>query len=192
MLSTFSDPDLLSLLSKGDESAFTEIYNRYWDKLYVTAFNRLANEIEAEEAVQNIFMSLWRRRDTLQLSNSLATYLSVSVKYQVLTRLTRLNKEKAHLSNLKYESAESADTTIDWLTERELRQQIEQCVNCLPEKCRIVFVMSRELGMSNAKIAEELNIAEKTVEGRMTKSLSILRGSLQVSIPVLLYLLERK
>jgi RNA polymerase sigma-70 factor (family 1) len=188
---TCSDPDLLTLLRGGNEGAFTEIYNRYWDRLYVTAYNRLANEQEAEEAVQNIFMSLWKRKETLQLNYSLGTYLSVAVKYQVYTRLTRLNKEKAHLNELSY-IPESADLTTDWLAERELKAQIEKCINALPDKCRIVFLMSREQGMSNAQIAMELNIAEKTVEGRMTRTLTILRSSLQVSLPVLLFLLEKK
>ncbi len=187
-----SDEELVDSLKSGSHAAFTEIYTRYWDKLYVTAYSRLADELEAEEAVQNIFLGLWRRKETLQLSHSLATYFSVSVKYQIFTRLAQLKRERQRSEQLKIGAVEGKETTAEWLSERELRIQIEQCINALPEKCRIVFQLSREQHLSNKQIAEELNISEKTVEGHITKALSTLRTSLNISLPVLLSIIENK
>jgi len=191
-LNNLSDKELVDLLKSGDHAAFTEIYNRYWDKLYATAYNRLSDELEAEEAVQNIFLSLWKRKEALQLSHTLTTYLSVSVKYQIFTRLAQLKRERERIDQLKISAVEGKETTAEWLSERELRAQIEQCINALPEKCRIVFLLSREKNLSNKQIAEELDISEKTVEGHMTKALTTLRGSLNISLPILLSLLENK
>lgn len=191
-LNVLSDMELFDLLKSGDHAAFTEIYNRYWDKLYAVAYNRLADELEAEEAVQNIFLALWKRKDTLQLTHTPATYLSVSVKYQIFTRLAQLKRERERTDQLKIAAVEGHETTGEWLSERELRKQIEQVINSLPEKCRIVFQLSREQNLTNKQIAEELNISEKTVEGHMTKALTTLRGSLNVTLPVLLTILENK
>jgi len=172
------DHQLLSLLAEGDEDAFTEIYNRYWKKLYVTAFNRLDDAREAEEAVQNVFLSLWKRRDVLELNFSLATYLSTAVKYQIYSRIARMNRESKHITYLGQTSTEGSDTTTDWLFERELKKKLEDAISTLPEKCRVVFIMSREQGLSNSQIAQRLEIAEKTVEGHITKAISILRSAI--------------
>jgi len=172
------DHQLLSLLAEGNDEAFTEIYNRYWKKLYVTAFNRLDDAREAEEATQNVFLSLWKRRDVLELNFSLATYLSTAVKYQIYSRIARKNREKKHITYLGQTSVEGSDTTTDWLFERELKKKLDEAIGSLPEKCRVVFIMSREQGLSNAQIAKHLDIAEKTVEGHITKAISILRGAI--------------
>ncbi|MGN6180592.1 MAG: RNA polymerase sigma factor [Mucilaginibacter sp.] len=186
-----TDNELLSLLKKGDEAAFKELYNRYWDKLFVTAFHRLGDELEAEEVVQDIFVSIWQRRNVLELTYSLATYLSVAVKYKVITKLAGFAKQKARDASIAAESAEGVESTSQWLSEKELRRQIEECINKLPEKCRIVFQMSREQNLSNKQIAEKLGVSEKTVEGHITKAIHTLKNSLNISLPLLFFLLKK-
>ena len=187
-----SDNELLSLLKEGDRNAFTTLYNRYWDKLYAVAFNRLADEFEAEEAVQNIFLDLWKRKETITLTHTLSTYLSAAIKYHVFTRLAQIRREKIRAEQLKIGAIEGIETTAEWLSEKELKRQLEQGINALPEKCKLVFLLSREQNLTNKQIAEELNISEKTVEGHITKALNNLRGSLSVTLPVLLAILENK
>jgi len=187
-----SDNELLSLLKEGDRNAFTTLYNRYWDKLYAVAYNRLADEYEAEEAVQNIFLDLWKRKETITLTHTLSTYLSAAIKYHVFTRLAQIRREKLRTEELKIGAIEGVETTAEWLSEKELKKQLEQSINELPEKCKIVFLLSREQNLTNKQIAEELNISEKTVEGHITKALNNLRGSLSVTLPVLLAILENK
>jgi len=187
-----SDNELLSLLKEGDRNAFTTLYNRYWDKLYAVAYNRLADEYEAEEAVQNIFLDLWKRKETITLTHTLSTYLSAAIKYHVFTRLAQIRREKIRAEQLKIGAIEGIETTAEWLSEKELKRQLEQGINALPEKCKLVFLLSREQNLTNKQIAEELNISEKTVEGHITKALNNLRGSLSVTLPVLLAILENK
>jgi len=189
---TPSDNELLSLLKEGDRNAFTTLYNRYWDKLYAVAYNRLADEYEAEEAVQNIFLDLWKRKETITLTHTLSTYLSAAIKYHVFTRLAQIRREKIRAEQLKIGAIEGIETTAEWLSEKELKRQLEQGINALPEKCKLVFLLSREQNLTNKQIAEELNISEKTVEGHITKALNNLRGSLSVTLPVLLAILENK
>lgn len=186
----FSDAELSSLLMQGDEAAFTEIYNRYWDKLFAVAFNRCGVEIEAEEIVQDVFLSLWNRRLVLRLSHSIATYLSVAVKYQVINTLSRKYRKEVHLESISSVD-EGIESTELWFNARELRVQLDLAVKSLPEKCRLVFIMSREEGKGTKQIAQELNIAEKTVEAHLTKALKEIRNTLHVGLPMLLYLLKK-
>jgi len=90
---TYQDDELLLLLKEDNDAAFTEIYRRYWDRLFVVAMHRLGDMEEVRELVQDIFCNLWKKRSSLHLDHSLHTYLSVAVKYEVLNRLARRNRQ---------------------------------------------------------------------------------------------------
>lgn len=188
---TLTDNELLALLREGKEAALTEIYKRYWDKLYVVAHNRLKDEPEAEEVVQDVFFSLWRRRAELRVQHTLGTYLAVAVKYQVINRQARVYQRANNQELLPEIHEEATETTQLWFAEKELKEQLSLAINKLPEKCRIVFLKSRKDGKTNAMIAEELGISEKTVEAHITRAIQTLRGSLHISIPLLLCLLKK-
>ncbi|MFC0512634.1 RNA polymerase sigma-70 factor [Mucilaginibacter angelicae] len=185
-----TDEHLLQLLARDNREAFTELYNRYWDKTFAVAYHRLDDEHEAEEVVQEVFLSIWQRRASLKLTHTMATYLSVAVKYKVINHLDRQYRKQQHLDELSFTSSETEDSTIQWLEEKELRERLDHSIGQLPEKCRIVFLLSRDENKTYAEIAAELGISQKTVEAHMSKALSTLRHSLGVSLPVLFLLLN--
>ncbi|MEO3406453.1 RNA polymerase sigma-70 factor [Mucilaginibacter sp. CAU 1740] len=185
-----TDQQLLQLMAGDNRDAFTELYNRYWDKTFAVAYHRLDDEHEAEEVVQEVFLSIWQRRAQLKLSHTLATYLSVAVKYRVINHLDKQYRHEQHLDELSFGYDETQDSTTQWLEEKELRERLEQGISQLPEKCRIVFLLSRDENKTYAEIAAELGISQKTVEAHMSKALSSLRQSLRVSLPVLILLLS--
>ncbi|SDF64230.1 RNA polymerase sigma factor [Mucilaginibacter sp. P25] len=185
-----TDEQLLQLMACDNRDAFTELYNRYWDKTFAVAYHRLDDEHEAEEVVQEVFLSIWQRRASLKLTHTMATYLSVAIKYKVITHLDRQYRKQQHLDELAFTSHETDDSTIQWLEEKELRQRLNHSISLLPEKCRIVFLLSRDENKTYAEIAAELGISQKTVEAHMSKALSSLRQSLGISLPVLILLLS--
>lgn len=185
-----SDQQLISLLKDGDHKAYTEIYMRYWEKLFVLAHNRLKDVSEAEEVVQDVFYSIWKRKDTLELQHSLTTYLSVAVKYQVINLQSKLHYKAIH-EDIQYNTGNAVETTDLWFAEKELKEQLQAAINKLPEKCRIVFLKSREEHKTNAEIAAELNVSEKTVEAHITRALHTLKNTLKISVPLMMYLLKK-
>lgn len=185
-----TDEQLLQLMANDNREAFTELYNRYWEKTFAVAYHRLDDEHEAEEVVQEVFLSIWQRRASLKLTHTMATYLSVAVKYRVINHLDRQYRKQQHLDELTFTSTETEDSTIQWLEEKELRKWLDHSISQLPEKCRIVFLLSRDENKTYAEIAAELGISQKTVEAHMSKALSTLRQSLGVSLPVLILLLS--
>lgn len=191
--SSLPDHELITLLREDDQHAFTEIYKRFWDKIYVVACHRLQDDLEAEEVVQDVFFSLWKRRNNLEVQHSLNTYLSAAVKYQIINKQTRQYRRAAEISSHMAVQLkdESVDSTQLWFSERELKHQLEYYVNKLPEKCKIVFKMSRELHKSNAEIARELGVSEKNVEAHITRALNVLKNNLNVGLPLVLYLLKK-
>jgi len=186
-----TDSELIALIRNDNRDAFTTLYQRYWDKIFAVAIHRLGVEEEAEEIVQEIFLSIWTRRKSLKLTHSLATYLSVAVKYKVINHLARKHRMQLQLDELTNATPATENSTSNWLDEKELRTQLEKCINKLPEKCRIVFLLSRDENKTYAEIATELNISQKTVEAHMSKALSTLRSDLKIALPLLLFLLNK-
>ena len=186
-----TDQELVALLAQDNREAFTELYQRYWDKIFAVAIHRLGDVQEAEEVVQEIFLSLWARRNNLQLTHSLHTYLSVAVKYKVINHLARQHRRQLRLDELTNAAPPAPNSIAEWLNEKELRIQLEKGIANLPEKCRIVFLLSREENKTYAEIAAALNISQKTVEAHMSKALSTLRQSLKVAASLFLLLLEK-
>jgi len=175
---SYSDQELTAFLKNGDKSAFTEIYNRYWKKMFTLACQKINDPEEAREIVQQIFIRLWERKDKLEINNTLGGYLSVSVKYRIINALNMHYVRKNYIDNLPAWS-ELDDSTQEWLDFEEVKERLAILVSNLPEKCRIVFIMSREQGLSQKKIAETLNISEKTVEAHLSKAVKSLRTGLR-------------
>ena len=178
------DEQLISLLKQGDEKAFAALYGRYWDKIYVVACNRLGDPAQAEEIVQDIFVKLWDHRYTLKLKYTLSTYLSVAVKYRVINYLDHLYSLRNKEARLPDSSLLISSSPEELLFEKELREQLEATVKRLPEKCQLVFRMSREHGMSNKEIAHELSLSERTVENHINRALKDVKGNFMILIPV--------
>ncbi|MCQ6960766.1 RNA polymerase sigma-70 factor [Mucilaginibacter sp. JC4] len=186
MITQYKDEELLTSLRNDDEDAFREIYNKYWRKLYIVAANRVDNEQDAEEIVQDIFAALWVRRKCIVITdNGLGKYLTSSVKYRVIKTLGRYALKQNYLNAIPANSCID-DSTQQWLAFEELKEELAKYVSQLPEKCQIVFKMSRELGYSQKRIAAELSISEKTVEAHLQKAFKVLRSKLASIVLTLL------
>ncbi|MFB2117886.1 RNA polymerase sigma-70 factor [Parapedobacter sp. 2B3] len=172
-----TDNELLALLATGDESSFEALYQRYWKKMFVIASNRLDHPEDAEEIVQDIFASLWHRRATLKQHLNLPVYLAVSVKYRIIKVLGKQRLQQRYVDSLPADNR-TDDSTQEWLAFDELQEQLAVYVAQLPEKCRLVFRLSREEGLSQKQIAAKLGIAEKTVESHLAKAFKVLRTKL--------------
>lgn len=189
--STYSDTKLLELLKEDDEVAFYTVYKRYWDKLLVIAGKRLNDKEEAEEVLQDVFLNLWRRKNTLELRKGFDNYFAVAVKFEIINRLAKRARETSRNKNLSYQSYTSEDIS-ERFDLKILEKQLEHTISSLPPKCQLVFRLSRESGYTNKKIAEELNISDKAVEKHITQALKILRSRFGSFIPLIILLLQSK
>ncbi|WP_121812233.1 RNA polymerase sigma-70 factor [Mucilaginibacter kameinonensis] len=172
----FSDDRLIALIQVNDLAAFEHIYNKYWSKLYLSAYNILRDRQVSEDITQEVLVSLWMKRSSMQVTTSLNAYLYTAVRYRVFNVL-RSGKVKADLFN-SLEELFSNNGGEEILSEKEINRLLEQGVAELPEKCRQIFLMSRKEHLSTKEIAERLGISPKTVENQLTIALNRLRKTL--------------
>jgi RNA polymerase sigma-70 factor (family 1) len=182
---------LLQLLQRGDEAAFTEIYRRYWDRLFVVASHTLGSHQEAEEAVHDVFLKIWKMRETIVIRQTLRQYLAVAIKHEVIDRLRKQLRRRQLFEKFEQGSAITQgsvitqgsliteDPTGDFIREKELAAELETTIRALPEKCQIVFRLSRGGGYSHREIARELGLSENTIESHMRRALHTLRIKFQ-------------
>lgn len=170
--STYSDEQLLRLLSEDNQQAFSEIYERYWEKLFVSAEKILQNRAAAQDAVQEVFISLWNRRSTLQIE-SLQNYLYQAARFQVFKNIRSEKTGNDFFKRLALVSNEIIKE--DPAALKELERMIEKIIASLPEDQRIIFKMNRDQGLTYKQIAAEKNISVKTVEKKISQALKYIR-----------------
>lgn len=171
----YTDFELAELIKFGDEKAFKIVYERYWDKLFVVAAKRLGNNAEAEETVQDIFTNLWRRREKFTLRVGLDNYFAVAVKFEVINRRSKRLKTEEFQKLMAQQGLTYEENTTHTFDLEYLQQQLQNTISSLPQKCQLVFRLSRETDLTNNQIAAKLDISEKAVEKHITYALKYLR-----------------
>lgn len=172
---TLSNIELQRRIQSKDEKAFRELYNRYWDKVFVICHNRIHNMDVAQDIVQDIFMSLWNHRELSSIQN-IESYLYQACKFAII---------KEYHKSARYDSLDSTgfgvldrveDLDLDEVLEAKFLKDLLQAeVERLPEKTKIIFNYSRNENLNSREIAEKLNISPRTVENQLSKALKVLR-----------------
>lgn len=167
-MNTTDDILLLKLIQSGDEYAFKYLFDTYFVSLCRFMNIYLNNTQEAEELALDIFLYVWEHSQTIELKISLKAYLFRAARNKCLNNL---RDRKTTLSLDEVGEASQTDTESFSLEIDELSHLIEEAICSLPERCQEVFRKSREGNLTNQKIADEMQISIKTVEGQITKSL---------------------
>lgn len=178
-----ADGDLLILIkiAEGDEQAFAQLYKKYAVQLLQFAKSLIRNKEQAEEVVEDIFISIWRNRATITEIENIAVYLYVAVKNKCLTLLSQKARElvTAPFDFLDIQISESSSPYSVMVT-NEAFGHMKNAVDSLPPKCKMIFKLIREDGLKYKEVAEILNISVNTIDAQMAIAVKRICAALQI------------
>ncbi len=167
---------------------FEFVFRQYYQGLCRYSGLWIKDADEAEEVVQNVFVRLWEKRESLNIETSLKSYLYKSVYHSALNHIKH-KKVREHYLHMK-EQEEPHSELQSTQSLKELEGRIETALLRLPEQCRLIFSMSRFQNLKYREIADVLNISVKTVENQMGKALRLMRHNLADFLSVLLIIVH--
>jgi RNA polymerase sigma-70 factor (ECF subfamily) len=173
------EDDLLKKLKNGDEDAFHQIFNGYFSMLVAFALKYLGDLDMSKEVVQNAFVKLFEKRNSLEISSNIKSYLFKMVYNDCLNLL----KREKNILRLHNEYALGLDLYQDYIElseQTELEYKIYTALNKLPPQCQRIIRQSRFEGKKNQVIANELNISIRTVETQISKALKLLKSRISL------------
>ena len=151
------------------------IYDRYWRSLLSYATKVISHKEEAEDIVQDIFISLWSRRLQIEDSTCLRAFLFTATRYKTLSLLRNHEISSKYLNSLASFAEQYSDSLNEQFQAAELSRLITTEVNKMPAKMKAVFVLSRQADLSHKAISEKLLISDKTVKKQINNALRHLR-----------------
>jgi len=181
---------LLALIKEGDELAFQEIYNRYWENLFRYVYNRMHVREGSEEIVQEVFLALWNHRHSVHIT-SLSAYLFTASKHKLLNHMRSSKVKKTYAQEYATFIEHYIDNSNeDWQNLNDLEHAVEESLSSLPKKSQTIFRLSRQQHLSISRIADQLQISTKTVENHLSLALKHLRTTLGEFLSALIFLVS--
>lgn len=169
---------LLKLGNRGDERDFKLLYNILYNRFFRVAMYYLHNDDWAQEVVLDVFLSLWNKRKELLSISNFENYYFILLKNASLNYLSK-NKRITDPLDSSIEFSQTEATPEDNLLNEELLLVYIDTLEELPPRCREVFVLIREQGLSYKEVAEQLNISSKTVDAQLQKATSIFKEKIK-------------
>ena len=170
-----TDDELLILLQKGNERAFTDIYERYHKLLYVLAYKYLKDNDTAKDAVQQIFLKLWESRSLFSIHINLRNYLYTMLKNHLLNEIRNNYTALEKNYELAQETIEYENEILSKLEEKEMTEQLYRAIDGLPEQKKAVCLYKLKDSLSNQEIAEKMQISIPTVKTHYSQAIKLLR-----------------
>jgi RNA polymerase sigma-70 factor (ECF subfamily) len=175
-----TDHELWKAISEDDHVAYTILFERYWAKVYTTAFNYTKDRDTSQEITTEIFLNLWAHRTHLDIT-CFNAYLRTAARYHVFRHFRKLKATPVVYMNdfEKIKEPSCVNEADEYISSEELNNDVNRYLLDLPSRCQYIFHLSRRQHLSNDQIAAQLGISRRTVENQLSHALHHLRASLK-------------
>ncbi|WP_199118369.1 RNA polymerase sigma-70 factor [Pedobacter sp. ASV28] len=175
--SNLSHQEILEHLLNGDENAFDQLFTHFYPGLLRYAKSLLPYPTDAaEDIVSDVFCSLWVNREKIVVRDSIASYLYRAVKNRIINSYKKSKLNVIDVADSVNEIVGKKHELPDQLMSfKEFNERISYLINRLPEKTRLVFLMSREEGLTYEQIAEVMEVSINTIKTHMFRAIRFLK-----------------
>jgi RNA polymerase sigma-70 factor (ECF subfamily) len=171
----YDEKELLMQVAAGDRKAFTDLYSVYVSNVYQFVFLFTRSKDNAEEIIQDVFVSIWEKKEKLAEVTSFKSYLFKAAKNKLIDEVRHLQIRHRVLAEIKRNKAESYDATNNEVDYKEYYKAVQEAIQKLPPKRKMIFQLSTEQGLSHDEIAEQLRVSKSFVKNQLYKALDFVR-----------------
>jgi RNA polymerase sigma-70 factor (ECF subfamily) len=166
-------------LAKGDASAFETIFELYKKRVFGVALKMLKSETEAEEIVQEVFLSIWLAKSNLSHINDPEAYLFTITYHTIYIRLKKASRNQELLNTIIHHLTQIQNTTDETIAAHETGKLINEAIQQLPPQQRAVYELNKEEGLSYDEIAERMHLSRNTVRNHLAEAMKTIRAFLK-------------
>lgn len=174
-----NEKSLLKEIHGGSKPAFKLIFQKYYKELSWFAYSYTKDKSAAEEAVQEFFVKFWENRERLFIKKNIKSYMYTSVRNTVLNGFNDKHNKMLNTEIPQIKITDEPMNRDENIDKKTFRKLYKQAVNVLPEKCKKIYLLSRNSGLTYKEIAEYTQLSEKTIENQMGIALKKLREFLR-------------
>ena len=175
------EPDLVKKLKIGIPSAFDGLFELYATKVYRFAFSFLKSREDSEGVVQDTFLKIWEKRQTIDLNQSFKSWLFTIAYNNVMTKFREKLKEKKYREYILTSASEHYDQEQVLLSD-DLLDQVLKIVDKLPQRRKQIFLLRKEKNLTYKAISEKLGISLKTVENNINQSIKFIKSHIGTDV----------
>ena len=162
--------ELLSKLKSGEKGAYKQIFNLFGPKIYRFGILYLKNKSDAEELTQDVFLKIWEKHDHLDPSQNVRAYIFKIAVNCIYDHIRKLNLNKAYAEFSKHNFQPATESLWDEVIWKDMLLKLNTLVAKMPAQRRMIFLLSREEGLSNQQIADKLKLSKRTVENQIYRT----------------------
>lgn len=176
-MTIISEQEIIKQLKTDDKTAMQLLFERHYQSVCNRIFKLIKDKATVEDIAQIIFIKIWEKRHKLQIQTSLGAYLH---RMAFNETISYIRKHKKHMhEEITVQMSPSIDSSEQQLLDTELNKHITKAINKLPNRCRLIFQLSRFEELTYKEIAAKLDISIKTVENQMGKALKLMRSNMK-------------
>ena len=175
LFENISDSELAYKIKAGEKNAYQELFERYAPRIYQFSLSYLKNQADAEELVQDVFLKIWEKRDTLDQSKNIKSFIFKIAVNTIYDFIRHKNIENAFSDFVRSNSEVGSNNTWHSVIFDEMQENLQKLLSQLPEQQQKIFQLSKEEGFSNEEIATKMNLSKRTVENHLYRAVSFLR-----------------
>ena len=170
---------LITQIKKGDIKAFEQLFRLYYSPLCWYATSIVGDRETAEEIIEDLFYTIWKEKERLNIFRSVKSYLYTAVWNGCLQHHRQRQKDEEMQRKMQQATPTYTSSPEDEAEFEELQRVVDRCLAQMPERCRHIFLLHRDEGLKYTEIATRLSISVKTVEANMSKALALLRKEIE-------------